>query len=105
MNANVAIQGESVWKHTPEIVCRQVGGESVLVPIRHNVGNLDFVYTLSEVAAEVWRLIDGTRTIDAIVESICTSYDVDRASAEADVKGLVSDLAEAALLSQVETAG
>src|SRR5690349_10359779 len=48
-----------VFRRSGDVVCRQVGAESILVPIRHNVGNLDFVYTLSPVAARIWALLDG----------------------------------------------
>lgn len=98
-----ALRERSVFRRTPEVVCRRVGGESILVPLRQNVGNLDFVYTLSAVAASVWELLDGNRSMDEIVDAICAEYDVDRDTAAADVTALLADLSEAALISQVET--
>lgn len=83
------------------MVCRQVGQESILVPIRQNVGNLDFVYTLSPVAARIWTLLDGSRSIAAIADEICAEFDVDHATASADIAQLVSDLAEVSLLNPV----
>lgn len=100
MNATLQLDGSSVLQQAQDIVCRRVGGESILVPIRQNVGNLDYVYTLSEVAAEVWALLDGKRSLDAIIDAVCERYDVERAEAAADVTALVTDLAEAALVSQ-----
>ena len=94
------VDGRSVYKRSPDVVCRQVGLESILVPIRHNVGNLDFVYTLSPVAARIWSLLDGSLTIDAIVDALCTEYDVDRATAMSDVHQLITDLAETSLISK-----
>ncbi|HEX2059629.1 MAG TPA: PqqD family protein [Thermoanaerobaculia bacterium] len=92
------LDGGRVFRRSTEVVARQVGLESILVPIRHNVGNLDFVYTLSPVAARIWALLDGTRSIDAIVTELCQEFEVDRATAMADVSALVSDLAEASLV-------
>lgn len=83
------------------MVCRQVGQESILVPIRQNVGNLDFVYTLSPVAARIWTLLDGKRSIAAIADEICAEFDVDHSTASADIAQLVSDLAEVSLLNPV----
>jgi hypothetical protein len=103
MNATLELDGSSVLQHSQDIVCRRVGGESILVPIRQNVGNLDFVYTLSEVAADVWALLDGTHSIEEIIETICERYDVDLATAAADVTALITDLTEAALVSQVDS--
>ena len=96
-----AIDGRSVFRRSDSVVCRAVGRESILVPIRNNVGNLDFVYTLSPVAARIWALIDGTRTADEIAEAITAEYEVDRETVLSDLAELVSDLAGVSLLSRV----
>jgi Coenzyme PQQ synthesis protein D (PqqD) len=95
------IVSTSIFTRCPDVVCRQVGAESVLVPIRQHVGNLDYVYTLSAVAATVWELLDGARDVASIIEAVCDVYDVDRDTAAADVSALLTDLGEAALISQV----
>ncbi|HEX8408521.1 MAG TPA: PqqD family protein [Thermoanaerobaculia bacterium] len=100
MTTLTQIEGRSVFRRSTDVVCRQVGHESILVPIRNNVGNLDFVYTLSPVAARIWQLMDGVRTADEIVETICAEYDVDRDTALSDLAALVTDLAEVSLLSK-----
>ncbi|MFP5247188.1 MAG: PqqD family protein [Thermoanaerobaculia bacterium] len=90
-----------VFRRSPDVVARQVGHESILVPIRHNVGNLDFVYTLSPVAARIWSLLDGMKDIDAILTELSGEYDVDRTTLEADLNELLADLAGASLITQV----
>ena len=99
----VQLKERTVFRRSPEVVCRRVGGESILVPIRQNVGNLDYVYTLSPVAASVWELLDGSRSFEDVIDAICTEYDVDHQTAAADVTALLADLNGAALISQVET--
>jgi pyrroloquinoline quinone biosynthesis protein D len=100
MTAIGELEGTAVFRRTKDVVCRNVGAESILVPIRNNVGNLDFVYTLSAVAARIWSLLDGVRTADQIVDTICAEYEVDRETAWADLNALVSDLAEVSLLTK-----
>ena len=95
------IDGGSVFKRSDDVVCRAVGLESILVPIRNNVGNLDFVYTLSPVAARIWSLIDGTRTADEVADAIAAEYDVDRDTVLSDFAELAGDLAGVSLLSRV----
>ncbi|HVE71329.1 MAG TPA: PqqD family protein [Thermoanaerobaculia bacterium] len=95
------IDGRSVFRRSDSVVCRAVGLESILVPIRDNVGNLDFVYTLSPVAARIWTLMDGTRTADEIADAITAEYDTDRDTVLTDLAELVSDLAGVSLLSRV----
>jgi Coenzyme PQQ synthesis protein D (PqqD) len=91
----------TTYRRSQDVVCRQVGGESILVPIRHNVGNLDYVYTLSPVAARIWALLDGSRSVEAIAEELCGEFEVDSDTAAADVTALLADLASASLISEV----
>jgi hypothetical protein len=95
------IIGANVYRRAPEAVSRQVGEESIVVPISHNVGDLDYIYTLSPVAARIWALIDGNRSVGQIAEEIANEYDVTPEQAAADVEELVSDLLEVSLLLQV----
>lgn len=102
MTTTIELEGTSVFRRTKDVVCRGVGAESILVPIRNNVGNLDFVYTLSPVAARIWSLLDGIKTADEIVDVIRAEYDVDYETAKADVAALIKDLAGVSLVSRVE---
>jgi coenzyme PQQ synthesis protein D (PqqD) len=102
MTPTLLFDGRVVLRPAPNVVCRRVGGESILVPIRQNVGNLDYVYTLSAVAADVWALLDGTRPFEGIIDTICETYEVDRDTATADVTALVTDLLDVGLLSRTD---
>ncbi|HVR40735.1 MAG TPA: PqqD family protein [Thermoanaerobaculia bacterium] len=86
------------YRRSADVVCRQVGSESILVPIRNNVGNLDSIFTLSPVAARIWNLIDGTRDADAIADDVTREFEVDRDTAAADVAELLSSLEEVSLI-------
>src|ERR1043166_9831697 len=76
----------TVFAHSGEFVLRSVGTEAVLVPIRNRVGDLDSVYTMSEVAVRIWSLIDGNSDSDAIVARISAEYDVEPDTAAEDAK-------------------
>ena len=97
------MNGERVYKRADDVICRQVGHESILVPISNNVGNLDYIFTLSPVAGRIWELLDGSRTVDQIVATICDEYDVTPEQAAADMAELVSNLAEVSLVLQVSS--
>ena len=98
---DTTIAGEKVYRRAADVICRQVGNESILVPIRNNVGNLEYIYTLSPVAARIWELLDGAAPVDKIAGMICEEYDVSRDEAAADVAELVSDLEKVSLVLQV----
>ena len=90
----------AVYKKNANVVARPVGDDVVIVPIRHNVGDLDSVYTFNEVAARVWSLLDGSRTAGAVVDAVCSEFDVARDVAERDVEELFTELASAGLIEQ-----
>ena len=92
----------SVYRPATDVVIRRVGEESVLVPVRNRVGDLDSVFTLNEVASRVWELLDGQRPMDSIVDAVCDEYEVGRDVAHADLQELIQTLEEAHLVQRVE---
>jgi hypothetical protein len=94
-----------IFSRSGDLVARTVGDETVLVPVRNSVGNLDSVFTLTPVAARVWQLLDGEATVDAIVGRLCDEYEVERAVVDADVADLLETLEAANLVRGLATAG
>jgi hypothetical protein len=88
----------AVYKKNANVVARPVGDDVVVVPIRHNVGDLDSVYTFNEVAARVWSLLDGSRTTSGIIDVICSEFDVTREVAERDLDELLAELESVKLI-------
>ncbi|HEX6642885.1 MAG TPA: PqqD family protein [Thermoanaerobaculia bacterium] len=97
----MSIPGASRFQPSRDVVFRRVGDEAVLVPLRQNVANLDWVHTLSPVAARIWQLLDGKRGISDIVAAICDEYEVAEDVATPDVGELLTSLAEAGLIVEV----
>ncbi|HKP86537.1 MAG TPA: PqqD family protein [Blastocatellia bacterium] len=73
-------------------VTRSIAGETIIVPVRSGVGDLDSLYTLNEVGTSIWQLIDGTRSAEQIIGNICDQYDVGRDEAAKDVFEFLSML-------------
>jgi len=76
----------------PNIVSRKIAGEVILVPIRKNVGDLESIYTLNEVAARIWELLDGKRKIKEIKGKIVKEFEVTPEEAEEDLIELLQKL-------------
>jgi len=51
------------------------------------------LFVPDEIALEILRLLDGTRSVDAIVSDLAARYDAPRAAIETDVLALLQDLA------------
>ncbi|HEY2093389.1 MAG TPA: PqqD family protein [Thermoanaerobaculia bacterium] len=93
---------ETVYRTASDVVVRRIGDESVVVPVRSHVGDLDSLFTLNEVASRVWELLDGRRSLDAIIETLCEEFDVTAEVAAKDVEDLIRTLEEAHLVQAVE---
>lgn len=76
----------------PNIVSREIAGEVILVPIRKNVGDLESIYTLNEVAARIWELIDGKRKIWEIRDILLEEFDVTCEKIERDLAKHIREL-------------
>lgn len=83
---------ERVYQKSPHLVYRKIAGEFVLVPIRKNVGDLESIYTLNEVGARIWELIDGKRKIGKIKQKIIAEFEVSPQKAEKDLFNLIKQL-------------
>ena len=60
-----------------DCVTREIGGETIIVPIKSRVGDLDSIFTLNEVGTMIWQLIDGQRNTGQIAEAVHRTYDVE----------------------------
>jgi len=80
------------YQRSASIVAREIAGEMILVPIRHNVGDLESIYTLNETAAYIWSLIDGQRTVREIRDKVVAEFEVEEKEAEQDLFELLAQL-------------
>jgi hypothetical protein len=79
-----------------DLVTRDVAGERIIVPIKGHVGDLEGVYTLNELGATIWQLINGQTTARELAEAV--KYDVGAAEAEKDVVDFLRSLEDAGLI-------
>lgn len=61
-------------------------------------------FALEEVAARVWDLCDGDRTVSAVVETVATEYDASPEAVEADVLAFLEEMIQENLLVREATA-
>ena len=81
-----------------DLVTRDVAGESIIVPIKGHVGDLEGVFTLNELGAMIWQLINGQTTARELAAAVRNEYDVEAAEAEKDVVDFLSSLDDAGLI-------
>jgi len=82
------------YQKDSSIVSRMIDNEMILVPIRHNVGDLESIYTLNEVGARIWELIDGERPVKKIKELILEEFEVSPEEVDKDIRDFFKQLEE-----------
>ena len=85
---------ERVFRRNDNFVHRRIEGETILVPIRSNVGDLDHIYSLNEVGAFIWNAFDGSKDLATIKALLASEYDVSSGEAEVDLLSFVQELEE-----------
>jgi len=82
------IMMSDVVRPSERIVARTVGAETVIVGEKG-----DALHTLNESGTLIWSLLDGARSLGAVLDALRGEYDVPADRAEADLRGFVEELA------------
>jgi hypothetical protein len=77
---------------TRSFVRRQVGGETLIVPVTGSVADLESIYVLNEVGARIWELLGAPTTVDRILEVIEREFSVPPEGAGGDVTEFLESL-------------
>lgn len=80
-------------KDSDQIIDRMVDGEVLLIHLQSG----DY-FSLNSTGTKVWESIDGSRTVQDLVELVLAEYDADKDQVVADVLSLVNDLADEGLV-------
>ena len=81
-----------------DLVTRSIIGETIVVPVRNNVGDLNSIYTLNEVGTMIWDLLDGERSIGQVIEVVCREYEIAPEEAAKDVADFLESLEKEGLI-------
>jgi hypothetical protein len=83
---------EQKYRRNANFVYRKIENETILVPIKDNVGDMGCIYNLNEVGAFVWEHLDGEKTLDDLKNMLTEEFDVSDQEAEKDLNQFVGDL-------------
>lgn len=80
------------YRKSSSMVSRSVAEEVIIVPIRQNVGDLQCIYSMNEVGARIWELLDSKGAVADIISTISREYEVERIQAQAEVVDFLAKL-------------
>lgn len=99
------INARRIAKKDQELVSRYIAGETIIVPIRGKLADLQRIFVVDTVAAYIWQQLDGRKRLDEILEDILAEFDVERERARTDLEEFIAELAEAGLVEELSTNG
>jgi hypothetical protein len=88
---------QSYLAKSANLVTRDIGGETVIVPVRRGAVDINMLFVLNETASCLWTHIDGRHTPGELVELLLSRFETDRATVEADVKVFLDSLGQLGL--------
>ena len=80
------------FRRSEDFVARKIAGETVLVPIRQRLGDLESIYTMNEVATFIWDQLAEPITLAQVSAAIESEFAGDPAAIRQDVEEFVGQL-------------
>ncbi|MDH3598190.1 MAG: PqqD family protein [Candidatus Tectomicrobia bacterium] len=95
--------GPAYFRQRPDCVTRSIGDETIIVPVRSHVADLDSIYTLNEVGSVIWERLEGQTSFAQIVACLCEIYEVTAEEAAQDAADFLHILETNGLVSTTAT--
>lgn len=92
------LPADRIYRKDHSVVSRKIADEYVLVPIRQNVGDLENIYTLDEIATRIWELINGKSTTKKIKKIMVQEFNASPERIEKDLKEFLQKLEKMKLI-------
>lgn len=89
------------YRRDPNVVTRLIAGETLLVPIRQRLADLQRLYVLEDTARFIWEALDGRRTVEEIATELTEEFEVEYSRALQDVRRFCEELLAAGLIEPV----
>lgn len=81
-----------------ELIKRDIAGEVFLVPVGKSMYDSNGLFILTELGAFIWELLPDAAGEDDIVTAVLKEYEVDEATARADIREFLKKLEDLGIL-------
>ena len=82
------------YRRNENFVFRNIEDETILVPIKNNVGDMGCIYNLNAVGAFIWEQLDGSKTLNDIAQLVTEKFEISLPEAQTDVEVFTGQLKE-----------
>jgi Coenzyme PQQ synthesis protein D (PqqD) len=81
-------------------VTREIGGETLIVPVAGDVVDLESIYVLNPVGSRIWALLRSPTTADEIAGIVAGEFEVSPEDAAADIAEFLGSLSTRGLIQE-----
>lgn len=100
------ISSQEIWrkvfKKREEIVSREIAGDTILVPIKGKLADMQRIFSLDGVGECIWRRLNGKRNVEEMRDAVMNDFDVEEERVNRDIVEFMNELLEAGLIEVVE---
>jgi hypothetical protein len=91
----------TVYRKKEDMVTRRIAGETLLVPIRSQVADMQNIFALTHSSAEyIWQQLDGKQNLEQIHHGILDNFQVENRQALSDLLEFISQLLGAGIIEE-----
>src|SRR5262249_46461057 len=90
------------FRKNHHVVVRQIADETLLVPIRGKLADMQVLFVLEGVGEYIGQTLAASPALSAIRDQIARRFAVTPEQAEADLRDFVQELLEAQLIEPIE---
>lgn len=98
-----ALLSAEKYVRSARVVSRDVAGETLVVPIRGGVGDLDSIFSFNPLGTDLWTLLTEGTSVEEMVAWVVDRYDVTAEQAAADIEAFVAELSRSGLIHPQES--
>ncbi len=85
------------FRRSTSAVTSEVACETVVVPTKGEVGDLDAIFSFNEIGTDVWALMEQDRSLAELTTWVFDHYEISRSQAQNDIREFIAELVQAGL--------
>ena len=91
---------DKVYRKKDDVVSREIAEETILVPVRGRLADMQKIFSLNPTAEYIWKNLDGKKKLVDIINALIDQFDVAKDEAEKDISDFVTELINADLIEE-----
>jgi hypothetical protein len=89
---------EEIFVRSQAVVARVVAGETLIIPVRDGVGDMESFYSLNSTGSLIWKLLGSPRTLTQLAMAFAQEYEVEPEMVRRDVADFLNEMMASGLV-------